>query len=173
MEEAFFLGDMISVMIEGKIHQTGTKEDVYRSPGTIDAARFFGIRNIFEAEVIDSGNDRLIARCSELNADLSLPRYLFTHLPDHSFTIGIRAGDVMISREDLKRPGQDNLLKGRVVEIYPKGASHLILFIPDGTKRGIEIEIPDYAFNKLSLSTGQDVSVILSGASMFVLDLKP
>lgn len=53
LEEAFFLGDRISVMIYVKIHQTGSKDEVYKSPQTIETARFFGIKNLFKVNVIE------------------------------------------------------------------------------------------------------------------------
>ncbi|MFN3505671.1 MAG: hypothetical protein ACK4Y7_05645 [Caldimicrobium sp.] len=50
IEEAFFLADYVSVMIEGTIHQSDRKEVVYRYPSDLEVAKFyrsltFGIRS--------------------------------------------------------------------------------------------------------------------------------
>lgn len=50
-KEAMALGDRIAVLAEGKIQQTGTPEDIYLSPRSLDIARLFGdpVINLFDA----------------------------------------------------------------------------------------------------------------------------
>lgn len=166
--EALFLGDTLSIMIDGTIHQTGAKGEVYKYPKTLEAARFFGIRNLFEVEVIESADDKMIVACDELNCSLTIPHRRFTDSSIHHFTIGIRAEDVMIMRPDLKRHKQDNLLTGTITEIYEKGASHIVLFLPQGSQRNIEIEMPDYALHKLNLFKGQSSAIFLKRERIFL-----
>ena len=44
--EAFALGDLVAVMREGKIVQTGAPDDVWAHPVDVDTARFLGFRNV-------------------------------------------------------------------------------------------------------------------------------
>lgn len=54
IEEAFFLGDTITVMIDGKIYQSSSKDEVFHRPKTLEVARYFGIKNLFEARIVES-----------------------------------------------------------------------------------------------------------------------
>lgn len=47
--DAFALADLVAVMLRGAIHQLGTPEAVYRSPATLDVARFIGVPNLMPA----------------------------------------------------------------------------------------------------------------------------
>lgn len=169
VEEAFFHADTISIIINGRIEQTGRKDEVYRHPATIEVSKFFGIRNLFEADIIESTDDKMIVGCNDLNSNLTIPLRRFTDPPIHRFTIGIRAEDVMILRPDLKRQVQDNLISGTVIEIFKKGASHIILFLPEKSKKSIEIDLPNYAFQKLNILKGQQTTVSLKGEDIFLL----
>ena len=174
MEEAFFLGDTISIMINGKIHQTGRKRDIYHNPETLDVARFLGIRNLFEAEVIDTCSETLNIYCAELNTNLTVLRD--AALPpdanvkeNDKLIAGIRSEEVMILRHGYQRQNQDNLLRGMVLDVFEKGASHTILFLPERSQKGVEIEVPNYAFQKLNLRKKQDTIISLKGENIFLI----
>ncbi|MFY9397351.1 MAG: ABC transporter ATP-binding protein, partial [Desulfomonilia bacterium] len=51
--EAFAVSDLIAVLDEGRIVQTGTPEELYRSPATPGIARFLGLGNLVQARVQD------------------------------------------------------------------------------------------------------------------------
>lgn len=52
-EEALSLGDQVAVMLDGRIGQVGTPDDVYRRPVDLHVAGFLGEANLFEGEVRD------------------------------------------------------------------------------------------------------------------------
>ncbi|MFN3467903.1 MAG: ABC transporter ATP-binding protein, partial [Candidatus Brocadiales bacterium] len=72
LEEAFFLGDVISILINGRICQTSPKKDAYYRPETMETAQFLGIKNLFNAEIIDVKNDALVVHCKDLNVNLNV-----------------------------------------------------------------------------------------------------
>ena len=55
--EAFAIANRIAVMNEGRIEQSAPPQELYRRPATPFVARFLGMENVFEGEVI--GNRRL------------------------------------------------------------------------------------------------------------------
>jgi ABC-type Fe3+/spermidine/putrescine transport system ATPase subunit len=173
MEEAFFLGDEISVMIDGVIHQTGPKDDVYGRPGDTDVAGFFGIKNLFPAEVIKRQGEGVSVRCPELNSEFIIPAGRFLNAPaisqGSSLTIGIRPENVMLIRPDLERHDRDNLLEGVISEIFPKGPSATVLFATKGSIRVIEIDVPDYAMKKLGVTKGARAIAVLRGEKIFTV----
>jgi ABC-type Fe3+/spermidine/putrescine transport system ATPase subunit len=51
-EEAFAVADRVAVMRAGRLVQRGTPEAVYRCPASAWVARFFGLTNLFPAQVV-------------------------------------------------------------------------------------------------------------------------
>ena len=51
LAEAFFMGDDITVMIDGRVHQSSDKETVWFRPATADVAHYLGIHNLFSGVV--------------------------------------------------------------------------------------------------------------------------
>ena len=171
LEEAFFLGDTISVIINGEIMQSGEKEYIYYSPQSTEIAKFMGIRNLFAVNITDINKDKITVFCNELNASLNISPLLYSGSFKKGDTVnaGIRSDDIMILREGYLKPDQDNLLKGRILDIFEKGSSYLIIFSPENFEKIIEIELPNYAFQKLQLSIGQLITVSLKNERIFLL----
>jgi len=173
LEEAFFLADTISVIIQGKIHQRGPKLEVYRRPKTLDVASFFGIKNIFEGEIIGLNDKKVQVRVPDLNTILIVPQEAFSSesLENEGFKVflGIRSEDILIVRRDLGRGREENVLSARVVEIYPKGKLFTLFVVPQNTKTLLEIEVPALSFQKLKAFPGKEIEVILPGERLFIL----
>ena len=55
-EEAFALADQVAVIMEGRLVQAGTCEEVFFHPATPDVARFAGIENILSGTISWSGD---------------------------------------------------------------------------------------------------------------------
>ena len=170
IEETFFLADYVSVMIDGRIHQTDKKDRVYRSPSDMEVARYFGIKDIFSGEVTDINDNNYILYSEELKAEISLPLSATSHRYNtgDEVTFGIRQEDVMIMRPELIKKG-DNLLSGLITAIYPKGSSVLAIFVPHNSECTIEIDMPEYAATKLNLKISMPVTVSLRSERLFVL----
>ena len=58
-EEALTMSDRIAVLRDGKLEQLGTPEELYEEPKTLYVADFIGESNIFKAEVLEVGEERL------------------------------------------------------------------------------------------------------------------
>lgn len=172
MEEAFFLGDRVTVLIDGAIQQTGAARAVYEKPSNIAVARFFGIRNLFHGQLKAISKTAIGITCDSLNAELTIPLKLPLNWgaePGTPCILGIRPENVMILKADRPSYAQDNLLIGTLTDILLKGASHTLLFRPAGNATIVELEVPDYALKKLQLTKGDGISVFFKGESMFLL----
>jgi len=51
-EEAFTLADRLALLVDGKIIQTGTPQQVFQNPSSEKAARFLGLSNFIDAKKI-------------------------------------------------------------------------------------------------------------------------
>jgi len=173
MDDAYFLGDTLSVLIDGKIHQTDRRDTIYYRPATLEVARFMGIKNLFDVEVVTKESDQLVVRCDSLDSNLIIPSSTVPHhnLSCQRFIAGIRAEDVMFLREDLKSKREENIIKGRVIDIFFKGSYYTVLFKPERRETIIEIDLPDYAFHKLALKKDQTVRISLRKERIFLIGL--
>ena len=53
VEEAFVLAEELVVLNEGRVEQTGNKEDIFYRPQTHKVAKFFGVKNIFRGKITE------------------------------------------------------------------------------------------------------------------------
>jgi len=51
-EEAYFLGDKITICIDGKVEQVGGRDDVFLRPKSRKVAQFLGAKNLYKAEIL-------------------------------------------------------------------------------------------------------------------------
>ncbi|GAK52435.1 sulfate ABC transporter, ATP-binding protein [Candidatus Moduliflexus flocculans] len=168
MEETFFLADDISVMIDGAIQQTGTKEQIYNAPSTEKVADFFGINNLFDAEIRDVNDEMTTLYCPELSVSLTAPSYKFAAVKQGmSLKAGIRSEQIMIIKSPHENHGRNNIIRGQLVEIFKKGAYDMLLFKPVNAVKTIEIDISNYASQKSRLEKGQEVYIVLEPERFF------
>ncbi|MCJ7600905.1 MAG: ABC transporter ATP-binding protein [Desulfobulbaceae bacterium] len=175
LEEAFFLGDTISIFINGKVHQTGKKKTIYTTPETLDVAKFMGIRNLFTAEVVGSEKNVFKIHCPQLGRDLVIPKGVNNDAgrfeKGEKIIAGIRPEEAMILRSGDYRKNLDNIIEGTIANIFAKGASHTLFFMLDNGGQRIEVEIPDYALKKLQLLKGERRKISLRGENIFLLKI--
>lgn len=73
LDEAFFLADRLSILIEGELIQTGTREEIFYFPKTVRAAKFLGIKNIFEGVVKSLNNNIITIVSDEFGYEFKIP----------------------------------------------------------------------------------------------------
>jgi ABC-type Fe3+/spermidine/putrescine transport system ATPase subunit len=169
-EEAFILGDVVALFIDGKIEQVGRKNQIYYYPRSIKVARFLGVRNIFEGRVTEIVDRDVIVQNKEMTIKASPPKRMDLKKGIEVY-FGIRAEEVMIIREDrpIEKKVQENILKGNIIDIYEKGSTHTLYFKEHRNGFLIEIEIPNYAYRKLNIFNGKIVNISLKKESLFVI----
>lgn len=164
LTEAYFLADQITVLIDGRVAQTGAKEMVYRRPVSVAVARFLGIKNLFPATVqrCEAGSIELV--CPVFNARVRLPG---NAPPGSAVVLGIRAEDVALrDATHPPRPGEQVLTgRVRIVDLGSEAAIHLD---PGGGAPTIEIAAPWRTVERFGLRDGATgVTVGLPEAHMF------
>ncbi|MCA1927730.1 MAG: ABC transporter ATP-binding protein [Calditerrivibrio sp.] len=172
IEEATFMANHISVIIAGKLMQTGVKDEVYQYPANREVAEFFGIKNIFDAQVIGIYDGYYKAYCDMLGTEIAIPvgnvkGYEIEKGKNISFAI--RSENIIIQRPDLPMK-KDNILKGVIKTIYSSGPTSIVLFKPEGKELVVEITMPEFAMAKLSLKPNDEASIALRMERIFVLD---
>jgi len=168
-QEAFLLGDVVSVLINGKIQQTGKRNEIYFHPRTRRVAEFLGFKNIFSG-VVNNVETSIIHIHSDGIGDVQVERtFRNEHLKvgDKIFW-GIRPEEVRILRDAGQQERKDNPLAGTIVQVFEKGFSHTLMFQLNGSEHCFEIEIPHAAYRKLAIKQGMSVTVTLGRERIWV-----
>ena len=171
-DEAYFLGDEITICIDGQVKQVGGKDDVFLRPTSREVAQFLGARNLYRATVLDKEDDRWILAINGLR--LSVPGRLYRGpVPSgREVNLFIRSEEVMIIREgkSVKDTLKNNILDGDIIDIADRGRHYVVNFQTREGNIPFEISIPSYVFRNLNLSPGMEARVALRDESLWVMD---
>jgi molybdate/tungstate transport system ATP-binding protein len=119
-DEALRLGDLVAVLSEGRIAQSGTPEHVFRYPNSAFVARFVGTGNVIAGAVerVDSGQASGTFRGRFQGGNLVLDVIAEREGPVHAV---IRPEDIVLSLTHHPDSAR-NHMEGRVVRLERMGA---------------------------------------------------
>ena len=172
-EEAYFLGDEITICIDGKVEQAGKRDDVFLKPKSTKVAQFLGAKNLYRAKILRNEGpfQRLTLEVNGLQFSVPMSLCQGKIEVGRQVYLFIRPEEVMIIREGkpVKDTLKRNIFEGEILDIIDKGRYHMVYFQTMGGKIPFEISIPNYAFRNLDLSIGKRVKVALREESLWVL----
>lgn len=166
LEEAYTLGERITVLIEGAVVQGGSREEIFESPATKTVARFLNYNNIF------SGVAETVGGRSEMNLGhfrIVLPRSVPAGT---SVAVCIRPQDLKVVREGvpLSDALRSNVFPGEVVALLQTPESCVMLFRIAGSphRHDLELRFPSYIRLRLGLEAGMNLRVAAWTPSIIV-----
>jgi molybdate/tungstate transport system ATP-binding protein len=123
-DEALRLGDLVAVLSEGRIAQSGTPEAVFRYPNSAFVARFVGTGNVIAGAVerTDAGDQAGAFRGRFLGGNLALDVVAEREGPIHAV---IRPEDIVLSLTHHPDSAR-NHMEGRVVRLERLGPVTLV-----------------------------------------------
>jgi spermidine/putrescine transport system ATP-binding protein len=127
-EEAFAIADRILLLHDGVIVRDGIPDEIWRDPKSAFAAKFLGIGNVIEGEVMDGKKVKTEFGTFALNCD-------HAHKPNNKISLlvlEIRAGDGSEVGEEIKLKVEDVLFKRDQFEIH--GGGGLIFRVKNAPK---------------------------------------
>ncbi|MBM4307645.1 MAG: ATP-binding cassette domain-containing protein [Deltaproteobacteria bacterium] len=172
-EEAYLLGDKMTVFIDGHVEQVGKRDEVFLKPRTKNVAQFLGLRNLYRGKIL-AREDHVERSQLDINSlQFSIPN----SARQSNMEIGgeidlyIRPEEIMILREGkpIKESLKRNIFIGNIIDIANRGRHHSVFFQDGEGKISFEISIPNYAFRNLDLSIDKQVTVALRDESFWVM----
>jgi ABC-type Fe3+/spermidine/putrescine transport system ATPase subunit len=158
LEEAFVLCERVSVLIEGQIHQSAGKREVYHHPATVAAARFLGIKNLFDgvAAGVTSTGAAVEVDCPALGGRLTVPMAPASEppAPGATVTVGIRAEHVALRDVDHPAQPSERALIGRIEAVMETDTDTVLIFRPDGGTVTIEIRVGQRVMRRFRIRAG-------------------
>jgi putative spermidine/putrescine transport system ATP-binding protein len=121
-EEALSLADRLVVLRTGTVQQIGTPQDVYEHPANRYVAGFMGYRNMFELDVIEAGQSRVVlgadgmklrgVNCDDVNAGRAIAA-----IRPEDFAVGTAGADanrLEVTAEVVEYHGREQSVEGRL-----------------------------------------------------------
>ena len=173
-EEAYLLGDKVTIFIDGNVEQVGKRDDVFLKPRSQKVAQFLGLKNLYRGKVLtkEEADQRWVLDINGLR--FSVPGSTCQNQMEagEEVDLYIRPEEVMILREgkSVKESLKKNIFEGKISDIADRGRHHTILFQDKEEKIFFEISIPNYAFRNLDLSIGKSVKAALRDESLWVME---
>ncbi|MGD0919829.1 MAG: ABC transporter ATP-binding protein [Thermodesulfobacteriota bacterium] len=172
VEEAFILADEVVVLNDGRVEQTGTKEDIFYRPQTHKVAKFFGVKNIFRGKILDVRPEegKMMVWVEQKGFQASIPCRKGAREGEW-VRFCIRPEEIMILKEDrpVKKNLKANIFTGQILRIVEKGSEHTLFFKQGQNDYDFEISISNLAYRSLGLREGQLVRVALKWESIWLL----
>lgn len=172
-EEAYFLGDEITIFVDGKVEQVGQKDEVFLRPKSKKVAQFLGARNLYQAKIVrkEESTRRVILEVNGLRFSVPMSSHQDRMEVGNEVDLFIRSEEVMIIREGkaVKDSLKQNIFEGEVVDIIDRGRYHTVYFQALQGRIPFEISIPNYAFRNLNLTVGKQVRAALREESLWVM----
>jgi molybdate transport system ATP-binding protein len=172
VEETFVLADEVIVLNDGRVEQIGTKEDIFYRPQTQKVARFFGVKNIFHAKIVDIHPEEgeMMVWVEEKDFQSSIP-YREGKAVGERVHFCIRPEEIMILKDGrpVKKNLKANIFAGQIVRIVEKGAEHTLFFKQGQNDYDFEISISNLAYRSLRIKEGQMVNVAFKWESIWLI----
>jgi ABC-type sugar transport system ATPase subunit len=177
LQEAYLLGDTITMLIAGKVEQRGKREEVFLRPKTVGVARFLGLQNLFPERVLAVEGDGKTLTVSFWGREMTLPSS-HTAAPlsaGEDVILYLRPEEIMILREEkpIKESLRRNILEGEVMRVLDRGTHRWVLFQPAGMDIHLEIHLPNYVFRNLSVHEGQKIRVAMRWEAFWLIPRSP
>ena len=157
LEEAYSMGERLSVLLSGELHQSGPKEDIFERPATQDVARYLNYRNLF------SGVAHAHPEGARIDTDCFSVVLSKKISPGTRVNLCVRQQDIKIVKQDnaVKPALRHNILHGRIVSLFPFPEYCLVWFRVEGSTReyDLEIKLPPYLRERYKLFAGKQTDV--------------
>jgi molybdate/tungstate transport system ATP-binding protein len=152
LEEAMSLGDRIGVMLDGRIHQCGTPDELFRRPSSREVAEFLGMRNVFPVSCVSKG----ICKAGDLEIHADQATQSVRH-------VWIRPEEIVLSNTRFDSSAR-NQFKGTVID-WEHSSTLLIVRLSCG---GLVLSslITHASFKDLAIQAERELYVTFKSSSV-------
>jgi ABC-type Fe3+/spermidine/putrescine transport system ATPase subunit len=150
--EAFAISDRVILMDAGQVVQQGTPEEVYREPASAWVARFLGLDNLLEAQVLEEGRLSTALGVIEVETAGSWRK-------GASVTLLVRPEAIRLGKEVV------NEVTGKVTERVFRGSHYQVTL---GFEADVEIEF-DWLYGQPPPALGEQLTLWLNPQGLTIV----
>jgi len=164
LAEGFFIGDHVSVLIDGEIKQSGDRETVWRSPATLAVAEYLGIRNLFAGKVTRCDGEEVVVDCPSLGGEVLVTKRSGVAEPvvGEEIHLGIRAEFVALRNQDHPPKPGELVLQGEFTGLTVAGTDVTLIFKLAHGQAVLEIAVNRRLLRRFGIRVGEPVTVGLA-----------
>jgi len=171
--EVFGLGERVLVMEAGRLIAEGTPQEVMQAPRTNAMAQLAGFENLLCATVEAVHPELGTTSCRLAGGAVMLECPLGHTGPGDAVTIGVRAGDILVSDREPQGLSARNLLPGTIAGLK-EGPEFIELLVqcppaPAGNSTVFHVHLTRGAVRSLGLAAGKSVWLVIKTHSCHLL----
>lgn len=159
LEEAYSMGEKLSVLFNGELLQSGPKNEIFERPLTERVARYLTYRNIFSG----------VAENQPQGTRINIGHFgIFVNNKDihrKKIKLCVRPQDIKIIREgsSIKDSLKQNIFSGKIISLFPLPEYCLMQFKIEGSPKeyDFEMKFPRYLWERHDLYPGKKIRVAL------------
>lgn len=129
LKEAFFLADDVSVLHQGRILQTGTKEDVFYNPNSIEVTKITGHYNYFSGKVLDVIDNHCVIEFAKLETNMRIKNNGLK--PHDEVCMAIRTSNIEIIPACSDLSATPNTIISKIKSIYETSHYQQLVLVLD------------------------------------------
>ncbi|MCD6412886.1 MAG: ATP-binding cassette domain-containing protein [Elusimicrobia bacterium] len=166
LDEAAVLAQNLAVLIDGKIAQMGSKDDIFSNPSSLKVAKYLGIRNIYSGKIVDFTGEKITIQGDNFKIVAANEKGNFKNSENvnPATTIGarvkfsIKPQDIKIIKEGVpvREELKDNIFEGVIV------SSHFLsdtCLVKVKSAVDFELKFPSYIYERHKLFNGKKVRI--------------
>jgi tungstate transport system ATP-binding protein len=155
------LASRIGVILDGKIPQIGTTNEIFHKPMTASIARFVGVENIFPGTTTGNRNGEVTIEIQGI-----MIQAVSDFLEGSKVSVLFRAEDVTIHLEEISKTSARNIFGGKIKSLVPSGP-----FVKVVIECGQDINalVTISSAEELGLSFGKQVWISIKATAVHVI----
>ena len=165
-DEAYGLGEQLTVLEEGKVIASGPPQEVLSTPERHAVAQLAGFENQLRCRVTAEHPEQGTMTCRIADTEVTIEAPL-TRVAGE-VVLGVRAGDILLASEQPRGISARNVLRGTVESVERRGVMVRLLVNAGGAK--FEAHVTPGAQIALGLSGGKSVWLVIKTYSCHLLN---
>ncbi|MFV2034376.1 MAG: ABC transporter ATP-binding protein, partial [Halocynthiibacter sp.] len=166
--EAIALADMVVVMENGFIEQTGSARDIFNKPKTPYVARFMGAQNVLTGKVVEKSNATVILK-TESGRTIEVPAAAVNASVDAPVSVSIRRDMIIVARAEGGSGATHNSIEGTVEATEYQGNFVKVSVRIDGQEIFVSY-VSDQSYFAKPVNPGDRVTLSWNSADVHVLE---
>lgn len=166
LEEAYSMGEKLSVILNGEILQTGPKHDIFNAPSKVGVARYLNYQNIYSG-VVEKSHKHSVINAGHFS--VFIPKQIPVNT---QIKFCIRQQDIKLikKKSEVKDVLKNNIFKGTIISIFPLLDYCLIKFKINGSPQNFDFEIkfPRSFRARYGLKQGGRIRIALVEANIII-----
>ncbi len=159
LDEAYALADRVGIIINGIINQVGFPKEVFNFPTNENVAKFLGIKNIFDGEIVEIFNNDIVLNFNNIKIVVNKNKDK-NYIKNKKIKFCIKPESIKIIKpnEPVRDELKENIFDTKIVEINFYSDT-CIMKIDLFNDKILTMKFPIYIFTRYNLSIGKKIKI--------------